>query len=102
MRGSLCQTGVQGSKSCLLALCLSTIPHRQSAVLAERRSSLASKGLLPDAARLTLSSGTTPADLMSWRHSMACARLYAWAHFQVTHRTSEVASPLPGSVLAVE
>ncbi len=42
---------------------------------------------LPGPARLTLSSGTIPADLASSRHSMACARLYAWVHFQVKYRT---------------
>ena len=57
---------------------------------------------LPGAARLTLSSGTIPADLASSRHSMACARLYAWVHFQVSHRTSKAVSPLPASALAVE
>jgi hypothetical protein len=57
-------------------LCLSTIPQGQSAVLAEWRRTLASKRLLRRAACRTVSSGTTPSDLRSCRHSMACVRLY--------------------------
>src|ERR1039458_4047343 len=52
--------------------------------------------------KTTVSSGIMPADLPSWPYSLPCARLYAWPHFQVTHQTSEAASPLPGLVLAVE
>ena len=68
-------------------VCLSTNPQGQSTVPAERRRTSASKRLLPGAARLTPSSGTIPADLKSWRHSMVCASLYAWIHFQVKYRT---------------
>ena len=53
----------------------------------ERHDGILMKGPPPIPARLTVSSGTIPADLTSWEHSMACARLYAWVHFQVKYRT---------------
>jgi len=79
-----------------LAWASDAIPFRTYAV-AESTGINDNKG-----ARLTLSSGTIPVDLKWWWHSMACARLYAWARFQVPYQTSKAVSPLSGSLLAGE
>jgi len=60
---------------------------RQSELLAKLHDSILIKGPPPATACLTLRSGTIRAGPMLWQHSMACARLYAWAHFQVNYRT---------------